>query len=124
MNSIGKYARQTANELRKNPTKAEIVLWTKIRNRQFCGLKFLFQHPIFYTENHKKRFFIADFYCARNKLVIEIDGEIHKNQAKYDNIRTDIIQQKNIRLIRFFNNDVFENINNVLIELKKVIINM
>ena len=119
MNSIGKYARNIASKQRKNPTKEEMFFWSKIRNKQFYELKFLFQHPIFYTENQRRKFFIADFYCAQIKLIIEIDGEVHKNQIKYDNIRTDIIRQKNIKLIRFKNVEILENINHVLIELKR-----
>ncbi|MEJ2545966.1 MAG: endonuclease domain-containing protein [Calditrichaceae bacterium] len=121
MNSIGKYARQIAAELRRNPTKAEAALWTRIRNKQFYGLKFLFQHPIFYKENQKRKFFIADFYCAQIKLIIEIDGDIHKKQIIYDNIRTEIICQKNITVIRFLNKDILDNINHVLIYLKRKI---
>ena len=119
MKTIGKSARNIARELREKPTKAEDYLWSKIRNRQFCGLKFLFQHPIFYTENNNKRFFIADFYCSQIKLLIEIDGEIHSNHVKYDQIRTDIIQQKKIKVIRFSNAEVLGNINKLLIDLKR-----
>lgn len=119
MISVGKQAREIAKELRNNPTKAEAYLWSKIRNRQFCGLKFLFQHPIFYTENNKKRFFIADFYCSQIKLLIEIDGDIHISHMKYDQIRTDIIQQKRMIVIRFLNIEVLENINKLLIDLRR-----
>lgn len=60
-----------AQNLRKNETKAEKILWIRFRNNQFGGYKFRRQHPI--------SLFIADFYCHKLKLIIEIDGEYHNN---------------------------------------------
>jgi len=56
----------------------------------------------------KKRFFIADFYCARLKLVLEIDGKIHERQKDYDQLRTFIINQLGIRVVRVTNEAVAE----------------
>ena len=119
MITIGKFARSIASDFRKNPTNSEALLWEKLHKRQFCGLKFLFQHPIFFKENLKRRFFIADFYCSELKLLIEIDGEIHRKHVMYDKVRTDILTQKNISIIRYTNAEVINNINKVLIELKR-----
>jgi very-short-patch-repair endonuclease len=58
-----------AVELRNNPTKAEIILWEQLKNKDLFGVRFKRQHPI--------DIFIADFYCHKYKLVIEVDGEIH-----------------------------------------------
>ena len=60
-----------AKELRKNMTPAEKVLWQRLRNYKVDGFYFRRQHPI--------KFFIADFYCAKADLIIEIDGGIHNN---------------------------------------------
>lgn len=79
--TVTQFARQLAREFRKNPTPAEKQLWTKLRGKHLLGLKFLFQHPIFYRYENKKRFFVADFYCHKLKLVIEVDGGIHIDSA-------------------------------------------
>ena len=121
MISSTKLARQLARELRKNRTPAEKILWQKLRNRMFSDLKFLRQHPIFYKWDKKLKFFIADFYCHDIKLVIEIDGKIHDKQKNYDQIRSEIINIKNIKVIRFTNNEIFSNIDMVLRKLKNQI---
>jgi very-short-patch-repair endonuclease len=118
MISSTKLARQLARELRKNRTPAEKILWQKLRNRMFLDLKFLRQHPIFYKKDNKIKFFIADFYCHEIKLVIEIDGKIHDKQKDYDQIRSEIINIKNIKVTRFTNDEIFSNIDMVLQKLK------
>ncbi len=121
MISSTKLARQLARELRKNRTLAEKILWKKLRNRMFLDLKFLRQHPIYYKFDSKVKFFIADFYCHEINLVIEIDGKIHDKQKDYDQTRTEIISIKNIKVIRFKNEEVLSNINLVLQKLKNQI---
>jgi very-short-patch-repair endonuclease len=113
-----KIARQLARELRNNPTKAEIKLWQHLRDRQFMGFKFLRQHPIFMIVDGVKRFFIADFYCHELFLVVEVDGEIHRKQRDYDEMRTHLLNDKRMNVIRFSNDDVLNNINIVLMRLK------
>lgn len=85
-----------------------------MRNR---NLKFKFrrQHPI--------DFFIIDFYCAEVKLLIEIDGESHlaTEQMEYDQARTEYLEELGYKVIRFTNNDVRYNINEVVSEIIKVI---
>ena len=69
-----KYARN----LRKNLTPEEKILWQYLRNRKLNGFKFLRQHPIMLREvSSGKQFYIADFYCAEKKLIVEVDGLIH-----------------------------------------------
>jgi very-short-patch-repair endonuclease len=80
-----------------------------LRNRQFLAYKFLRQHPIYYKFNNLSRFFIADFYCHELNLVIEIDGKIHENQKEYDQIRTEIINLKKIRVLRFKNDEIYSD---------------
>jgi leucyl-tRNA synthetase len=121
MMTITKLARHLARELRKNTTRAESALWDKLRNIKFMGLKFLRQHPIFYKYNNKKKFFIADFYCNEKKTVIEVDGEIHRNQKDYDEARTEMLESKRLTVIRFKNEEILSNINAVIIKLKRKI---
>ena len=111
-----------ARNLRKRQTVAEEKLWSRIRNKQLNGLKLLRQHPVFYEYDGRERFFIADFYCNDLHLVIEIDGGIHEQQEDYDEIRSEIMRsQKNLQIIRFSNEQIMENIDKVINELKEII---
>jgi very-short-patch-repair endonuclease len=114
-------ARQLARNLRNNLTEAEKKLWEKLRKKQFMGYKFLSQHPIFYRNDAHLKFFIADYYCHDLMLIIEVDGGVHENQKEYDTTRTELLATKNIKVIRFKNEDVLNNINKVLIQIKKEI---
>ena len=99
---------QKAEELRKHMTKAELILWKELRNKKLLGLKFRRQHPI--------SRFIADFYCHKHKLVIELDGEIHlKNYvAINDKKREDEIKSLGITVLRFKNNEIINHLESVL----------
>ncbi|HAF48068.1 MAG TPA: hypothetical protein DCL08_02370 [Anaerolineaceae bacterium] len=100
--------RKLARNLRKNQTDAEQILWSKLRSRELSGFKFRRQHPI---DNY-----ILDFYCNEAQLAIEIDGGQHaeKENIKMDDQRTALLNQKGIRVIRYWNNDVLENTDEVL----------
>jgi len=119
--TIGQIARQLARELRKNPTSAEKRLWQPLRDKQFRGFRFLRQHPIFVFMDNRKRFFIADFYCHELLLVIEVDGEIHRRQTDYDEMRTQILRSKQLEVIRFTNEDILNDLNKVLIRLNALV---
>jgi len=108
MKRIRAYAavQQHAKELRKEMTSAEKILWEHLRNRQLGGFKFRRQHPI--------GSFVADFYCAECKLVIEIDGDIHLSQIEADAERTAIIESFGYRVIRFRNAEVTTDLQSVL----------
>ena len=97
-----------ASILKKSMTEAEIILWKNLRNRKLCGLKFRRQHPI--------DIFIADFYCHEKKLIIEVDGGIHENEAQkeYDEGRTYELVEKGYKIIRFRNEEIMVNIDYVL----------
>lgn len=105
---------KNAQHLRENMTDAELLLWEKLKGNKFHGLKFRRQHPI-----HK---YIADFYCHKLKLIIEIDGGYHQkeDQIEYDAKRTDDLIFNDIRVIRFSNEDVKNDIKKVLTEIEKV----
>jgi len=105
---------EKAKELRKNMTYAEKLLWNKLKNKQICNLRFRRQHPI--TN------FIADFYCHTARLVIEIDGEIHKGQIEYDQGRTTEMECFDIQVLRFNNKEIENNMESVLKLIEKTII--
>lgn len=106
-----------AELLRQNATKAENVLWEKLRNKLFNNLKFRRQHPI---QNY-----IADFYCHELQLIIEIDGKYHEEeeQKKRDAQRTELLEYQGVRLIRFSNEQVLNQIDEVLAEIEKEVRN-
>jgi very-short-patch-repair endonuclease len=93
-------AKKLCRELRVNQTQSEEILWERIRNRQLVGKKFLRQHPIYHDLNGKETFNIADFYCHELKLVVEIDGELHKYQQKKDKKRDQVMYLLGINVIR------------------------
>jgi len=96
-----------ARELRREMTPAERKLWARIRDGQLNGAHFRKQHAV--------GNFIVDFFCARSKLVIEVDGETHADQVEYDAERTRWLnEQKHYRVIRFTNDDVHRNLDAML----------
>jgi very-short-patch-repair endonuclease len=99
---------ENARNLRKVLTNAEESLWQELRNRKLQGLKFRRQHPI----SH----YIADFYCAEKRLVVEVDGCIHnsKEQKEYDERRTADLASMGIHVLRFTNNEVEQDMPSVL----------
>lgn len=98
-------------ELRKNPTPEERVLWTLLRKKQLNGLKFLRQHPIIYGQqtNGSLLFFVADFYCAKKKLIVELDGRVHDFQKEYDQNRDLILRDLGMRVIRIENDELVDS---------------
>ena len=114
-------AKQTARDLRKRSTSAENIFWNFVRNRSFQNLKFRRQHSIEFKYENQKRFFIADFFCFEKKLVVEIDGGIHETQKDYDELRTLIINELGIKVIRFSNEEVMNNIEKVKRDLTLIL---
>ena len=97
-----------ARRLRRNMPDAEKKLWAELRGRRLAGLKFRRQHPI--------GPYIADFVCHDPKLVIELDGDQHgrKERSKDDAIRTEWLNAKGFKVLRFWNNDVIQTTDTVL----------
>jgi len=97
-----------ASRLRKDQTSAEKIIWQRLRRRQIGGLRFRRQHPI--------NSFIADFYCHEAKIVIEIDGGIHddQEQKQKDIARQEIITDFGIKVLRFKNEEIFNDIDSVI----------
>jgi very-short-patch-repair endonuclease len=111
--------KEIATRLRSNPTPSEVVLWEIIRNRQLVRRKFLRQHPIIYDTDRNANeffFFIPDFYCAKEKLIIELDGPIHDFQKEKDYRRDQILVSYNLRVLRIRN----EELNNIDLVKKKI----
>lgn len=108
--------KERARILRKNMTRSEKHLWeTLLRKKQLLGLRFLRQRPI---DNY-----IVDFYCPKQKLVIEIDGEIHEQHKEYDADRTIILERYGVRALRFANNEILKNISGVESKIKTFLLN-
>ena len=95
-----------ASHLRKNSTDAERLLWHRLRHRQIDGFKFRRQVPIVG--------YIVDFVCREAKLVIELDGGQHSDQSAYDARRDRVIEAEEFVVLRFWNNEVFEQTDGVM----------
>jgi very-short-patch-repair endonuclease len=113
--------KEAVRELRKNQTKAEKLFWNEVRNRKLEGFKFLRQHPFLFEYEGGKRFFIADFYCAEKKMIVGIDGYVHKFQKDQDMLRTNLLNEMGLRVIRFQNHEILTNIPTVLEKLKQIL---
>jgi very-short-patch-repair endonuclease len=102
---------QIARELRQRETPAEVILWEAIRNRRLDRLKFRRQHPIAAAA------YVADFLCYEHKLIIELDGGIHREQQDEDLIRQDNLQSLGYRVLRFTNEQIYQSLEDVLIAI-------
>jgi len=118
-NELINIAKIICRDLRKKSTKAERIFWEAVRNRKFLNKKFYRQHPIFHDITSKETFFVADFYCDEDKIIIELDGIIHKYRLREDEERTRILENLGLSVIRFSNNEVERNIKEVLDRLSK-----
>ena len=103
---------ERAKSLRDNMTQAEKKLWMQLKNNKL-GVRFKAQHPI--------DIFIADFYCHTHKLVVELDGEIHNLQVERDDGRTAEMERYGIKVIRFTNEEVINNIESVITRINEEI---
>lgn len=102
-----------ARKLRKKSTPAERLLWKHLRNRQLNGLKFRRQFPF--------GPFVTDFICLEKKLIIELDGGQHASRVEEDARRTAYFESQSFRVLRFWNNDVLQNISGVVEAIKMVV---
>jgi very-short-patch-repair endonuclease len=101
-----------ASSLRQEMTRAEKVLWKALRNRKSHNYKFRRQHPI--------DRFIADFYCHQAKLIIEVDGGVHEldSVAEHDAGRTFELEKRDIKVIRFTNEQILSELEKVLCQIE------
>jgi very-short-patch-repair endonuclease len=101
---------QRARELRINPTDTERKLWHHIRDKQLENYRFRRQRPI--------GKYIVDFICLEANLVIELDGGQHAEQQQYDDARTKYLTAQGLHVLRYWNNDVMQNIEGVLQDIR------
>ncbi|MBS0382035.1 MAG: endonuclease domain-containing protein [Proteobacteria bacterium] len=102
--------RGTARKLRTTMTDAERVLWFRLRGGRLAGLKFRRQHPL--------PPFVVDFHCHEAGLVVELDGSQHG--ADVDQARTRAIEKQGFRILRFWDNQILQQLDDVLAEIIRV----
>ncbi|HEV2495987.1 MAG TPA: endonuclease domain-containing protein [Terriglobia bacterium] len=100
-------------DLRNSLTSAEVVLWKNLQRSQLAGRKFRRQHSI--------GNYVVDFYCPQYRLAVELDGQKHFNSmaAERDLVRTRFLEGLHMRVLRFENRAVFENLGAVLETIKQ-----
>ena len=103
---VSQELRARAKELRRNMTPTEKRLWSKLRSNRLNNWHFRRQQII--------DGFIVDFYCHRAGLIIEIDGPIHKKQVIEDNERTRVFEDRGLKILRFTNKQIMNELNKVL----------
>ncbi|MBN1451988.1 MAG: endonuclease domain-containing protein [Anaerolineales bacterium] len=97
-----------AGKLRKESTPAERKLWSRIHNDQL-GVTFRRQHAV--------GNYIPDFCCPKAKLIIELDGNHHLEQEEYDEERTKYLESQGYKVVRFWNNEVMNNVDSVILAI-------
>jgi len=98
-------ANSNARTLRQNRTDAERALWQRLRRKQLDGVRFRQQAPL--------GPYIVDFLCAKQRLIIEVDGGQHAG-ANADRARSAWLEGRGFRVMRFWNNDVLRNLDGVI----------
>ncbi|MEZ6028707.1 MAG: DUF559 domain-containing protein [Hyphomonadaceae bacterium] len=103
MARIDRESRDRARRMRSEMTRAEVILWTRLKGRQLRGYQF----------NRQKQIgpYFADFACAAARLVVEVDGATHSTaeERAYDAARTALIEREGWTVLRVWNSDVYEN---------------
>ncbi len=102
-----------ARRLRQTMTQPELLLWKTLRGRRFRGWKFRRQVPI--------GPFIVDFFCAEQKLIIEIDGSVHAFKLRSDMKRQEFLERAGYRVLRFLNVEVLCSLEWVLSCIERVV---
>jgi very-short-patch-repair endonuclease len=103
-----------ARRLGNQSTDAERALWTQLRAHRFDGYKFRRQQVI--------GSYIVDFVCFEANLIIELDGSQHMDQVSYDNQRTEKLEQMGYRVLRFWNNEIFSELDGILETIRTALI--
>jgi very-short-patch-repair endonuclease len=98
-----------ARSLRRQPTRAEEILWRRLRGSRFHGANFRRQVPF--------DRYVVDFYCHAAKLAVEIDGEQHTWFAEYDRGRTEVLERLGVQVVRFSNEEVCGDLDAVLVRV-------
>jgi very-short-patch-repair endonuclease len=103
------YIIKLAQEMRKNLTPCEEILWDKLKEKKLNGCKFRRQHPF--------NRYILDFYCHENKLAIEVDGDVHRDKCDQDEFRDKYLGSVGIKTIRIKNDEILHSIDEVLTKI-------
>jgi len=111
--NIPKQKIKSARRLRENQTIHESIIWSRLRNRGFKNLKFRRQYTI--------DKYIIDFICLEKNLIIEIDGWQHKENEKYDLKRKQFLEKAGFKVVRFWNNDVNNNLDGVFLKIEEAL---
>jgi len=106
------FALQASRERRTHLTDAELKLWRRLRGRQL-GVKFRRQHPF--------KGYVLDFVCLEQGLVVEVDGAQHAEQQARDEARTLVLREAGMRVLRFWNNEVLNQTDDVVAEICRVL---
>ena len=108
MGVLTTYTISRAKELRSKQTDAEKIFWSRLRAKRFLGIKFKRQQPL--------GKYIVDFISFEKMLIVELDGGQHNMQKgiAYDDVRTRYLKDLGYTVLRFWNNDVIRNIDEVL----------
>ena len=109
------YVIDLAREQRLKLTQSELLLWSRLRNKQLHGYKFRCQHPIYR--------YILDFYCHKAMVAVEIDGGIHQHQKSYDKYRDEFLAGIGIITLRFSDKEVLNNTDNVIAQISEKLLN-
>lgn len=109
MQRLPQHTKDFSRKLRSEMTDAESCLWRRLRARQIHGLKFRRQHPV--------GKYILDFACIEARLVIEVDGGQHYELQNQDSKRSAWLESQGWKVLRFWNNEVLQNIEGVLAEV-------
>jgi len=107
---VKRVKQERARALRQTMTPAEKRLWQQLRAHRFDGMHWRRQQVI--------AGFIVDFYCAAAHLVVELDGPIHAAQADYDAARDQVLAAHNVRILRFTNREVNDELDRVLMSIR------
>ncbi|MFB2769083.1 endonuclease domain-containing protein [Pelatocladus sp. BLCC-F211] len=105
---------EIARQFRKEPTPSEAILWQALRNRKLEGRKFRRQQPI--------GCFIVDFFCADERLIIEVDGLIHQSQQVLDQQRQELLESLGLRFLRLSSELVETNLPVALDNIRQALI--
>jgi very-short-patch-repair endonuclease len=104
-----------ARALRRNSSDAELRLWYHLRDRRLDGAKFRRQFPV--------GPYIADFACIEAMLIVELDGGQHSEQVERDAARTEYLERRGYRVVRFWNDEVFTELEGVLMLIRRALRN-
>jgi very-short-patch-repair endonuclease len=104
---------QRAHDLRHNQSESEAKLWTYLHTHRLGDVHFRRQHAI--------GKYIVDFCAPRHKLIIELDGSQHLDRELQDQVRSSFLSSKGYRILRFWNNDVLNNLDAVIITIEQAL---